>query len=107
LELNKQDVVSEIMTRPEFTNRYNGLNNAGYVDAIVITHKASLKISLLTAATERTCPTLSDLTDYERSTLCHSTRAERRHERVYPPFFALLPRTMPTIISSGAIVSTA
>ncbi|HEY6187057.1 MAG TPA: SBBP repeat-containing protein [Pyrinomonadaceae bacterium] len=37
LELNKQDLVADIMSRPEFSNRYNGLTNAGFVDALLQT----------------------------------------------------------------------
>jgi hypothetical protein len=37
LELNKQDLVLEIMSRPEFSNRYNGLTSAAFVDALLQT----------------------------------------------------------------------
>jgi Calx-beta domain len=36
LELNKQELVSEIMSRPEFTGIYNGLNNSQFVDMMLI-----------------------------------------------------------------------
>jgi hypothetical protein len=37
LELNKQDLVNEIVTRPEFANRYNGLSDTLYVDTLLQT----------------------------------------------------------------------
>ncbi|MDT4966095.1 MAG: hypothetical protein QOJ64_832 [Acidobacteriota bacterium] len=37
LELNKQDLVAEIMSRPEFSGRYNNLNNGSYVDTLLQT----------------------------------------------------------------------
>jgi hypothetical protein len=37
LELNKQDLVSEIMSRSEFTGLYNGLSNAQFVDKLILT----------------------------------------------------------------------
>jgi uncharacterized repeat protein (TIGR01451 family) len=37
LELNKQDLVSEIMARPEFSNIYNGLNDTQFVDTLLQT----------------------------------------------------------------------
>jgi Calx-beta domain len=37
LELNKQEVVSEIMSRPEFGNIYNPLSNAQFVDRLIQT----------------------------------------------------------------------
>jgi hypothetical protein len=37
LELNKQDLVAEIMSRPEFSNRYGGLTSAAFVDALLQT----------------------------------------------------------------------
>jgi hypothetical protein len=37
LELNKQDLVSEIMSRSEFTGLYNGLTNAQFVDKLILT----------------------------------------------------------------------
>jgi hypothetical protein len=37
LELNKQDLVAEIVSRPEFANRYNGLNNGQFVDTLLQT----------------------------------------------------------------------
>jgi hypothetical protein len=37
LELNKQDLVADFITRPEFTNLYNGLNNTAFVDALLQT----------------------------------------------------------------------
>jgi Calx-beta domain len=37
LELNKQELVSEIMSRPEFGNIYNALGNAQFVDRLIQT----------------------------------------------------------------------
>jgi hypothetical protein len=37
LELNKQEVVTDIMSRAEFSTRYNGLSNAQYVDTMIST----------------------------------------------------------------------
>jgi hypothetical protein len=37
LELNKQELVADIMSRPEFANRYNGLSNLGFVDTLLQT----------------------------------------------------------------------
>jgi Calx-beta domain len=37
LELNKQDLVTEIMSRPEFANRYGGLSNDLFVDTLLQT----------------------------------------------------------------------
>ncbi|HEX8772447.1 MAG TPA: Ig-like domain-containing protein [Pyrinomonadaceae bacterium] len=37
LELNKQELVAEIMSRNEFTNKYGGLGDAAYVDALLQT----------------------------------------------------------------------
>src|SRR5215210_5357251 len=37
LELNKQDLVNEMVARPEFANRYSGLNNGQFVDTLLQT----------------------------------------------------------------------
>jgi hypothetical protein len=37
LELNKQELVADIMSRSEFGNKYNGLTNLGFVDALLAT----------------------------------------------------------------------
>jgi predicted Zn-dependent protease len=37
LELNKQELVADIMSRSEFANRYNGLSNLSYVDTLLQT----------------------------------------------------------------------
>ncbi|HEX8142297.1 MAG TPA: hypothetical protein VF553_06840, partial [Pyrinomonadaceae bacterium] len=37
LELNKQDLVNEMVLRPEFASRYNGLDNTQFVDALLET----------------------------------------------------------------------
>jgi glucose/arabinose dehydrogenase len=37
LELNKVDLVADIMSRTEFANRYNGLSNAQFVDTLLQT----------------------------------------------------------------------
>lgn len=37
LESNKQELIAEIMSRPEFSNSYNGLTNGAYVDKLVQT----------------------------------------------------------------------
>jgi alpha-tubulin suppressor-like RCC1 family protein/subtilisin family serine protease len=37
LELNKNELVAEIMSRPEFGNRYNPLSNIAYVDKLIQT----------------------------------------------------------------------
>ena len=37
LELNKQELVADIMSRSEFSNKYSGLTNLGYVDALLQT----------------------------------------------------------------------
>src|SRR5215210_4373186 len=37
LELNKQDLVDEIVARAEFANRYNGLDNTQFVDTLLQT----------------------------------------------------------------------
>jgi hypothetical protein len=37
LELNKQDLVAELMARPEFANAYNGLDNTQFVDKLLQT----------------------------------------------------------------------
>jgi Calx-beta domain len=37
LELNKQELVSEIMSRPEFSNIYNSLSNEQFVDTLIQT----------------------------------------------------------------------
>ena len=42
LELNKQEVVTDIMSRPEFGNTYNGLNNSQYVDTLIQTAAVTL-----------------------------------------------------------------
>jgi Calx-beta domain len=42
LELNKQDLVAEIMTRPEFGNTYNSLSNAQFVDTLIQTAAVTL-----------------------------------------------------------------
>jgi uncharacterized delta-60 repeat protein len=42
LELNKQDLVNEIVTRPEFANLYNGLDNTQFVDALLQTAGVSV-----------------------------------------------------------------
>jgi hypothetical protein len=35
LELNKQELVTDLMSRPEFANTYNALNNAQFVDTLI------------------------------------------------------------------------
>jgi Calx-beta domain len=42
LELNKQELVSEIMSRPEFGNTYNSLGNAQFVDTLIQTAAVTL-----------------------------------------------------------------
>jgi len=42
LELNKQDLVAEIMARAEFANRYNGLSNDLFVDTLLQTAAVSV-----------------------------------------------------------------
>src|SRR5205807_528676 len=37
LELNKQELVADIMSRTEFSNKYSGLSNAGFVDTLLQT----------------------------------------------------------------------
>jgi uncharacterized repeat protein (TIGR01451 family) len=37
LELNKQELVADIMSRPEFANKYNHLSNATFVDTLLQT----------------------------------------------------------------------
>jgi hypothetical protein len=37
LELNKQELVEEIMSRPEFSSAYNSFDNAGFVDKLIQT----------------------------------------------------------------------
>jgi hypothetical protein len=37
LELNKQELIAEVMSRAEFTSRYNGLSNAAFVDTLLQT----------------------------------------------------------------------
>ena len=37
LELNKQELVDEIMSRPEFSSAYNSFDNAGFVDKLIQT----------------------------------------------------------------------
>jgi hypothetical protein len=44
LELNKQDLVNEIVLRPEFTSLYNGLNNGQYVDTLLQTAGVAAEI---------------------------------------------------------------
>src|SRR5215210_44993 len=46
LELNKQDLVSEIMARPEFSNKYDGLSNAQLVDALLQTASVTVPQSI-------------------------------------------------------------
>jgi probable HAF family extracellular repeat protein len=59
LELNKQDVVAEIMSRPEFSNTYNGLGDAAYVDKLIQTAAVTIPqsvrdgwVAALTASTK-------------------------------------------------------
>jgi hypothetical protein len=42
LELNKQELVTDIMSRPEFSNIYNALSNAQYVDTMISTAAVTL-----------------------------------------------------------------
>jgi hypothetical protein len=42
LELNKQELVNEIVTRPEFANIYQGLNNQQFVDKLLQTAAISV-----------------------------------------------------------------
>jgi sugar lactone lactonase YvrE len=42
LELNKQDLVDEFVARPEFVNRYNGLDNTQFVDTLLQTAGVSV-----------------------------------------------------------------
>jgi subtilisin family serine protease len=53
LELNKQDLVNEIVARPEFANRYNGLSNTGFVDTLLqtaaVTVPADVRLTWITS----------------------------------------------------------
>jgi len=42
LELNKQDLVTDVMSRPEFSNIYNSLSNAQFVDTLISTAAVSI-----------------------------------------------------------------
>jgi hypothetical protein len=44
LELNKQELVSEIMSRPEFSNIYNSLSNAQFVDTLIQTAAVTIPV---------------------------------------------------------------
>jgi hypothetical protein len=44
LELNKQDLIAEIMARPEFANKYNALTNAAFVDMLLQTAGVSTSV---------------------------------------------------------------
>lgn len=46
LELNKQELVAEIMSRSEFSNSYNGLSNSGYVDKLIQTAAVTIPTSV-------------------------------------------------------------
>jgi plastocyanin len=46
LELNKQDLVAEIMSRPEFSNSYNGLSNSAFVDKLIQTAAVTIPQSV-------------------------------------------------------------
>jgi hypothetical protein len=46
LELNKQELVTEIMSRPEFTNKYNPLTNSAYVDTLIQTAAVTIPTSV-------------------------------------------------------------
>jgi Domain of unknown function (DUF1929)/Calx-beta domain len=46
LELNKQDLVAEIMSRGEFAGRYNGLGNTQFVDTLLQTAAVSVPQSI-------------------------------------------------------------
>jgi Calx-beta domain len=53
LELNKQDLVAEIMARAEFTSRYNLLDNTQFVDTLLqtaaVTVPADVRVAWITA----------------------------------------------------------
>ena len=42
LELNKQELVTDIMSRPELSNMYNGLSNSQFVDTLIQTAVVTL-----------------------------------------------------------------
>jgi hypothetical protein len=46
LELNKQELVAEIMSRSEFSNIYNGLNNNAYVNTLIATSAVTIPQSV-------------------------------------------------------------
>jgi hypothetical protein len=46
LELNKQDLVAEIMSRSEFSDSYNALTNSGYVDKLIQTAAVTIPQSV-------------------------------------------------------------
>jgi hypothetical protein len=46
LELNKQDLVAEIMSRSEFSSIYNSLGNAAYVDKLIQTAAVTIPTSV-------------------------------------------------------------
>lgn len=46
LELNKQDLLAEIMSRPEFSNLYNGLGDSAYVDKLIQTAAVTIPSSV-------------------------------------------------------------
>jgi hypothetical protein len=46
LELNKQELVAEIMSRPEFSGIYNSLGNAAFVDKLIQTAAVPIPMSV-------------------------------------------------------------
>jgi hypothetical protein len=46
LELNKQELVADIMSRPEFSGSYNGLSNSAFVDKLIQTAAVAIPTSV-------------------------------------------------------------
>jgi len=70
LELNKQEVVSDIMSRPEFSNTYNSLSNSQFVDTLIQTAAVTLPagvrdgwVNALNASTRTRAQVLRELSD--------------------------------------------
>jgi hypothetical protein len=71
LELNKQELVAEIVSRSEFGNLYHGLSNSFYVDALLQTAGVTVPQSLLIS---KHCLTLACGLDKMRAPQCFDSR---------------------------------
>ena len=96
LETNKQDLVTDIMSRPEFSNIYNSLSNAQFVDTLIQTAAVTLPpgvrdgwVNALNGATKTRAQVFRELS--ERSEVSAKYLHEAQVVSCYYGFFTRNP----------------